>query len=417
MQDRSTTETESPHPPQSPRIERLLSLDAYRGLIMISLAFVGFGLADTANNYLEENPDSTFWQGVQYQFSHAQWVGCSYWDLIQPSFMFMVGASMAYSYAKRQSQGHSYARMCCHAFSRALILILLSVFLISTSQSQTDWAFTNVLAQIGLGYGFLFLLWKRSPTVQAVAAVAILLVVCGMFELYPNPGIDLAKGAPELGVSQEWAEENLSDVRKPWHKNANIGHAIDVRFLNWFPTQEAFEFNAGGYQTLNFLPSIVTMLFGLMSGELLRSPRSARFQLLTLFLGGLAALGIGYALDYYHVCPLVKRIWTPTWAIFSTGWCCLILGSLYGIIDVLKLRAWSFPLVVVGMNSIAIYCMSMTLKPWIGRQLKIHLGTEIFSLYGNVSPAVVPSVQATLVGLMLWLACYFLYRNKAFLRI
>lgn len=154
--------------------QRLRSLDAYRGLIMIMLAFVGFGLAKTAALQLEQNPESTFWSAVQYQFSHVQWVGCALWDMIQPSFMFMVGVSLAFSYAKRKSQGHSYARMLAHAAWRSVVLILLSVFLMSNWSSSTNWTLTNVLAQIGLGYTFLFLLWGRNTITQAVAAVTIL---------------------------------------------------------------------------------------------------------------------------------------------------------------------------------------------------------------------------------------------------
>src|SRR5688500_3324846 len=71
----------------APAEDRLHSLDAYRGLIMVTLAFVGFGLAETAKNHLKDNPDSPLWQNVEYQFSHVEWLGCSYWDLIQPSFM------------------------------------------------------------------------------------------------------------------------------------------------------------------------------------------------------------------------------------------------------------------------------------------------------------------------------------------
>ena len=118
----------------TPTDERLHSLDAYRGLIMVTLAFVGFGLADTAKNHLKDTPDSALWQNVQYQFSHVEWLGCSYWDLIQPSFMFMVGVSMAYSYSKRKRLGHSYPRMLGHAAWRSVVLILLSLFLMSTGK-------------------------------------------------------------------------------------------------------------------------------------------------------------------------------------------------------------------------------------------------------------------------------------------
>ena len=79
---------DSPAPAAS---ARLLSLDAYRGLIMVSLAFNGFGLAATARNHLKADPDSGLWRAIYYQFEHVDWTGGGYWDLIQPSFMFMVG--------------------------------------------------------------------------------------------------------------------------------------------------------------------------------------------------------------------------------------------------------------------------------------------------------------------------------------
>ncbi len=132
MTPKTATETTDVPAPQ-----RLQSLDAYRGLIMISLSFAGFGLAATAANHLEQDPDSAFWQAVEYEFRHAEWIGCTYWDLIQPSFMFMVGVSMPYSYAARQRRGHSYVRMLGHALVRSLVLITLSIFLMSKSRGYT----------------------------------------------------------------------------------------------------------------------------------------------------------------------------------------------------------------------------------------------------------------------------------------
>ena len=129
---------------------RLQSLDAYRGLIMVTLAFGGFGLASTAENHLATRPDSTFWAALRYQFSHAEWVGCSYWDLIQPSFMFMVGVSMAFSYAKRSALGRPYSRLLGHAVWRSVLLIFLGIFLTSNWGDATNWSFMNVLTQIGL---------------------------------------------------------------------------------------------------------------------------------------------------------------------------------------------------------------------------------------------------------------------------
>jgi predicted acyltransferase len=206
----------------------------------------------------------------------------------------------------------------------------------------------------------------------------------------------------------------LAGLPAAWHKNANVGHAVDLRVLKYLPREEPFVFNGGGYQTVNFIPSLATMLFGLMCGELLRSDRTAKWKLLALLAAGVCGLIVGLLLNATNVCPIVKRIWTPSWALFSTGWCCLILASLYGVIDVLGHRRWAFPLVVVGMNSIAMYCMGMLLKPWVERTLQIHLGKDIFQIVG---PMFEPMVQSTMIGFVFWLICLWMYRQKIFVRI
>lgn len=434
-------------PPET-TTQRLLSLDVYRGLIMVTLAFNGFGLLATATNHLKNEPyarvwepvrdlrddnDVFFWKVIGYQFNHVEWVGCAYWDLIQPSFMFMVGVAMAYSYLKRKQQGQSYGRMLGHAMWRSVVLIVLGIFLISNFGTSTEWSFMNVLTQIGLGYTFLFLLWGRSPGCQAAFAVGILVATFLAYHFYPTEGISLKTGSPRVGVSQEFAARYLSDVPPAWHKNANAGHDLDLWVLNALPT--TFHFNRGGYQTLNFLPSLATMIFGLMCGELLRSQRSNRYKLLWLAAGGVAGLSLGLVLHHTDICPIVKRIWTPSWVLFSTGWCCVILLFLYGVVDVLGWRRWwTFPLIVVGMNSIAIYCMSMLLKGWASRTYKIHFGQNVFynvshSIVSLVTPDLseldqgqlaklyLPTVEATMVGLVFFAICLWMYRQKIFIRI
>lgn len=394
--------------------QRLLSLDVYRGIIMVTLAFNGFGLASTAANHLKQEPDAAVWQAVRYSFDHVEWEGCAYWDLIQPSFMFMVGAAMAFSYAKRREQGQSYGYMLLHACWRSLILIFLGIFLISNGRSSTNWSLMNVLTQIGLGYTFLFLLWGRSWQTQALAAAVLLVGTWLAYVLYPHGGIDISRGAPEVGVSKAWAERHLAGIPLAWHKNANVGQAVDVWLLNLLPRQEHFDFDRGGYQTINFIPSLATMLFGLMCGELLRSSRSAAGKLQMLFVAGIAGLAVGQILNVTDVCPLVKRIWTPSWALFSTGWCCVILAGLYAVCDVLQQRWWTFPLVVVGVNSIAIYCMGQLLRPWTLQTYKTHFGQDFFLGWGELNQ---PAMQSIFAGLFFWLICLWMYRNKVFIRI
>ncbi len=393
---------------------RLLSLDAYRGVIMISLAFAGFGLAETARKHLETQGASSFWSAIAYQFEHVEWTGCGYWDMIQPSFMFMVGVSMAYSYAKREQLGQSYGRMFAHALVRAVVLVLLGVFLSSNGSKVTNWAFMNVLSQIGLGYAFLFLLWRRGLVIQIVACLVLLVATWLAYTRYSDAGIDIENGNPAVGITAEWAQKNLTHVDAAWHKNANFGQAIDLRVLNWFPRTERFEFNSGGYQTINFVPSLATMILGLICGEWLRSTLTNTRKFWSIIALGVVSLAAGWLLSNYDVIPIVKRIWTPSWALFSTGWCCLILAALFGVIDVLQWRWWAFPLVVVGTNSIAVYLMSQMLKPWIGRTLQTHFGQELFLMLGETWE---PFVRANLIGLVFWLVCLWLYKQRVFLKI
>jgi predicted acyltransferase len=420
-----------PEPKPEPKPEflkqRLLSLDAYRGLIMVTLAFTGFGLAETAKRHIEADIAPDFWKGVYYQFEHVNWVGCGYWDMIQPSFMFMVGVAAAYSYALRRRSGQSETKLFLHVLIRSLVLVFLGIFLISNGRRYPEWSLMNVLTQIGLGYPFLYLLCGKSFRTQGLVAAGILVGTWLLYVTYPYAGIDLEKGAPEYKMSPEWAQQYLGGidptdrnvqlhhpVAPAWHKNANVGHAIDVWLLNLLPQSEPFKYNAGGYQTINFIPSLATMLLGLMCGELLRSSRSRSAKVAWLFIAGIAGLIVGQILNQTGVCPLVKRIWTPAWAIFSTGWCCLILGSLYAIIDVLEYKAWAWPLVVVGVNSIAIYCMGMMLRRWTSRTLMTWFGEDVFLRFG---PLWEPVMQWTMVGLVFWLMCWWMYRQKLFVRI
>src|SRR5215213_6570529 len=234
--------------------QRLVSLDAFRGLVMLAMASDGLRIAQVARSF----PSSPTWQFLAYHFDHVPWVGCAVWDMIQPSFMFMVGTSMAFSYAGRAARGDSYGKMFRHAVVRALVLVLLGIFLRSRSTSETNFTFEDVLTQIGLGYVFLFLLWGRSFRVQLLAAVVILAAYWALFFFWPLPPADYDWQA--VGVPADWP--HLTGNSAHWDKNANPGHYFDQWFLNLFPRSNPWVFNGGGYLTLSFIPSLATMLFG-----------------------------------------------------------------------------------------------------------------------------------------------------------
>ncbi len=395
--------------------DRLVSLDALRGLAMLLMASEGLGMPQVAAQF----PDNKVWQSVSYHFSHAAWWGGGLWDMIQPTFMFLVGTSMAFSYTRRRDRGQSYRGMLGHAIWRALVLTALGILL------RSRWTFEDVLTQIGLGYVFLFLLWDRGWRIPALVAALVLIGDWALFALWPSPGaeVDLAS----VGVTTDWlAAHGFDGFAAHWTKNANPAHAFDVWWLNLFPRSEPFLYNGGGYQTLNFLPSLATMIFGLLAGEWLRVSRSSRVRVIVLIGWGVLALIASWALDVSGICPIVKRIWTPSWTLYSTGVVLITLALVYGIVDGIGLKFWTWPLVVVGANSITMYLMAYLISGWIEETLEGLGGPEIFEVFDRTvtmsdgSTEVVtfaPIVEHTSVLLVLWLICWRLYANRIFLRI
>ncbi|MFM7103043.1 MAG: hypothetical protein ACKO3N_17970, partial [Verrucomicrobiota bacterium] len=241
----------------------------------------------------------------------------------------------------------------------------------------------------------------------------------------PGPGFD----ATTVGVPAPW-EHGLTGFAAHWNKNMNPAHHFDVWFLNLFPREKPFLYNGGGYLTLSFIPTLGTMLLGLLAGQWLRREDltpSARVR--TLFVAGLAGLALGTALDLAGICPSVKRIWTPSWVLFSGGWCCLFLGTFHALTEVARWRAWAFPLVVIGANSIFTYCIAHLWDGFFGRLLTTHLSTLRVWLAGLPPAASIPDFWQAVGGpyapfwkgaavlFLIWLCCHWLWRRRVFIRI
>ncbi len=170
----------------------------------------------------------------------------------------------------------------------------------------------------------------------------------------------------------------------------------------------------GGYSTLNFIPTLATMILGLITGGILRSERLPYDKVRWLAVAGINSLGLGWLLGEAGISPVVKRIWTPSWVLFSGGWCLLILAGFYLVIDVWHRRNWDFPLKIVGMNSIAAYLISWLFAGFIAYALLRHLGSHIFEIFGK---AYQPLLLGLGVMLVEWLILWWMFRRKIFLRI
>ncbi|RYF59081.1 MAG: hypothetical protein EOO39_33590, partial [Cytophagaceae bacterium] len=343
--------------------------------------------------------------------SHVEWFGCTLHDLIQPSFSFLVGVALPYSIASRQSKNEPFGVMFAQTLRRSLILILLGIFLRSVGREQTNFTFEDTLTQIGLGYPFLFLMGFRPTRTVWIALAAIVVGYWLAFVLYPAPGADFSYAS--VGVPAGWPEQ-YNGLMAHFNKNSNLAWAFDTWFLNLFPREKPFLFNGGGYATLSFVPTLATMLLGLVAGRWLRSGLVPRELVKRFLIAGAVGLAAGIILHMLGICPIVKRIWTPAWVLFSGGWCFWLLALFYAVIDVANKRSWAFPLIVVGMNSIAIYCLVHLIDRFIITSLYTHLGQGPFLVFG-------PAYEQLLVGLVtlgiFYLILRWMYRRKLFIRI
>ncbi len=511
---------------------RLVSLDAFRGFIMIMLAASGFGIDRFAaigdSSPVWQDCDHPYWNNLAWSFEHPDWQSAfdyykvSFWDLIQPAFM--VGVAMPFSYARRsQQQQHSTFHLALHALMRSAALILIGVFLQSNGREHTTWEFPNVLCQIGLGYFFAWCLLNFRPLIQVVALVVILVGYWALFFFNP-PAADY--NYADVSASKEKGEV-FEGRFAAWSKNANAAFYFDRWLLpqlrtipepeaaapdasvrrtqssDWTPvvvtpvvvtlradekarqtdgaptdatslfaepatdsttpatspqempaelqptpeTEETpaavreppapagpgwfrraflhndvpWKPNSGGYATLNFVPSIGTTILGMLCGQLLLAGGFSHWKKLGILIvaAGLC-LGLGILADM-TVCPIVKRIWTPSWVLFSGGYVIGMLALFYLVFDIAPLKLLAFPFVVVGMNSILMYMLGQTIGGWTKNSLiKVHLAGLIENVFGPkaLDPEwYAPITLATGTFVVFWLFLYWLHRQRIYLRL
>jgi heparan-alpha-glucosaminide N-acetyltransferase len=350
--------------------ERYLALDAYRGFIMFVLVSGGFGLAALAGN----RPAFAWIAG---QFDHKPWEWIAFWDLIQPAFMFMVGVAMPFALAMRRARGATSSELFRHILWRSLRLILMSQILSSISNGRLHFQMINVLAQVGLTYFLCYLIMQLKFRWQAIVAAALLIGHWALFVAFPG-------------------------TEGPWmSKTTNIGQVIDIAIFG-HP-------NSDYWVNINFITSTVTTLFGVWIGLLLQSRRSHRFKMQAMAGAAIACLALGFLIHPWN--PIVKRICTTSFTIYSTGWVLLMLLAFYWVVEVKGYTRWTFPFVVIGANSIFVYSVHQVLQGWLNRAVGVF--TFRFKWLGDFGPV----AQACAVLLVMWYMCWWLYRRKIFFKL
>ncbi len=354
---------------------RLQSLDAYRGLIMFTLLCGGI---------FQSLKDVPGWRWLADQNEHVEWRGCVYWDLIQPSFMYMVGVSMPFALGRRAALGESWGRRFRHVLVRALGLTVLGIVLDHFGADHIQIGFIRVLQQIAIAYVITFFVAERCWRVQAAAAGLIL-----------------------VGYQLLWMFNPWNGTGGPWAMgHENLGSAFDQRMLG--------RNYSGYYVGLNAIPSAATLIFGAIAGNVIRAAtdESARRRTLRLLLGaGIGGVILGLLLS--PVFPLIKRIWTPSFAIYAGGWTTLMLAAFYWIIEVKGWKRWCVPLQVVGMNSTAAYVLGNAFGGWF-RSLTTAWFAGLKPMLGD---AWFPVFQHLAFAIAAWCVLLSLYRRRIFFKL
>jgi heparan-alpha-glucosaminide N-acetyltransferase len=389
-----------------PAVSRNVAVDAYRGFVMLLMMAEVLQLSHVAAAF----PGNRLWAFLGYHQSHVEWAGCSLHDMIQPSFSFLVGVALPYSIASRLRRGTTFDKLFGHALWRSLLLVALGVFLRSMHRPQTYFTFEDTLSQIGLGYPILFLLGFRSAKWQWGVLGALLFGYWLVWALYPVPGSSFDWAA--VGVPANWSH-HFTGFAAHWDKNSNLGNAFDQWFLNLFPREKPFVANGGGYLTLSFIPTLGTMILGLIAGRWLRESYPV-IPLARFLVAGAILIAVGLALHFAGVCPIVKRIWTPAWTLFSGGVCFLLLSAFSWVIELKGYKRWAFPLLVIGANSIAAYLIAHLCEEFVASSLLINLSAKPFAILGQ---GLQPLLLGAAMLFIYWLMLLWMYRRKIFLRI
>jgi len=157
--------------------QRLMCLDVYRGMMVAGMILV-------------DNPGSD--EHAYWPIMHAKWNGWTPADFIFPSFLFLVGISMVYSYAARRERGDTKQQIFAHAIKRSLILIAIGLLVNASPIIGLDlhtWRFEGVTQRIGLCYfcASILELWAGRRE-QWIALAACLVGYWTLLRFVPVPG-------------------------------------------------------------------------------------------------------------------------------------------------------------------------------------------------------------------------------------
>jgi predicted acyltransferase len=392
-----TFEVESP-----PATQRLMSVDALRGIDMFFIV----GMEEVFEALSKMFPMSP---SLNDRLQHAPWAGFHFYDLIFPLFAFIIGTSLVFSLSKSvATDGKSATTL--KVLKRSLILFILGVlYYEGIGGGIQHIRILGVLQRLALCYcgaGLAFV-WLASETESAspsprpsphrmgrggtrliVLTFSLLVAYWTMLTFIPVPGFGAGDFAEGHNLTN-WLDKMYLPLRK-WDGNH------DPEGL------------------LSTLPAIASSLLGVLAGLLLKNqavPADRKVRLLVAW----GCAGVIAGLLWHLQFPIIKKIWTSSFVLFTAGLSSLLLALFYYVIDIKNHRGWCRPFVWIGMNSITIYLIFQFVK--LEDIAKCFTGGEIHSGLENIRHGLGDLLTALLALSFSFLICRFLYQRKIFLRV
>jgi len=367
--------------PETPKFERLASIDVLRGFDMFFLVGAGDILRRLFNGI-----DSEALQPLYYQLTHADWIGFTAWDIIMPLFLFTSGLSMPFSFDKFIRQGHTKAQLYGKIIKRFLILFLLGWIVqgkLLDLSLDTFNVYCNTLHSIAFGYLItaLIILNIKKISMQLVAGGALVFVYWALMTFVPVPGFGSGVFTPEGNLA------------------IYIDHAVFGRFddgtqYTWLLSSLAFG---------------ATVFSGYYAGRLLKQPLKQMQKLKLLTVIGVGLIIGGWLLGFQM--PIIKKIWSCSMILHSSGICFLLLALSYLITDIWKVDSWwTRGFRMLGLNAIAAYMLYNVFSLDRVARYWVH-GLEQYT--GAFYPLCVSLCQFGILFFIIW----HMYKYKIFLKV
>jgi predicted acyltransferase len=367
--------------------DRLVSLDIFRGIVIAFMILVN-DPGDGAASY--------------WPLRHAEWNGWTPTDLVFPSFVFIVGVAMAFSFRSRLARGQSRSTLLKHVLWRGAVLFAFGVLLngLGIRYHLDHWRVYGVLQRIAICYVItaaleLWTNWKA----QLAIAVGCLLSYWILMRYVPVPGF----GIPTRDIPLLDPDRNLV----AWlDRKLMAGHL--------------YEGTRDPEGVISTIPAIATSLLGLLTGNWLRTDRLPRVKAWAMLMAGIIGVVLGKFMGVWF--PINKKLWTSSYVVFAAGIALILLAVCYEIVDVRRYRGlWTWPILAFGMNAIAAYVFSEVLAIGVnaikirGESVIQHVYSSIFAPVG--SPANASLAYALAYVALCWLVMAVLYRHRIFFKI